>query len=554
MARKPPKRQHVDDRPRSGAEPPHKKPKTHSETELEAWSNWIYPPAFWDGLSKLQLTRKAVAEHNRRLRLQQHPSPSLRRCEAHERAEQLAHTLLASGLARFARHGGPNLTDLRGYPHPATNPRPLVAMSAGHSLQSEATKSTDPASTLPTSVTTKTTKTTKTKKSTPYNRDFEVHLTDHGILPVYSSQKPDLTNIQVALAVPRPSLSPSTFSESAFEKFQESNNRAKDEDDVMANVLPTILGTHQPSQASARNTVFRNLAPLTDGTIVPAAPDIYYGAHPEELCRPVREALGSFLIPSTMQEKPLAPNFFVEAKGPEGSAAVATRQARYDGAIGSRAMHILQNHGEEEPKYDNQAYTYSSTYHGGTGTLHLYAHHTTAPTSEGERPKFHMTKIRGFDMTDTRETFVLGATAFRNARDLAKKHRDNFIQAANAPPRTSASRTIETQEGAGCFDWKDSDEELQQSIVTQDEPPSWDDSEEPSQDSVGHRADPSMSFASSCTSIVTGAKRPLQTAVPASPAAGRDRAPKSQKRSRAKRAAGSTTPQTEANESQEDAQ
>ena len=36
-------------------------------------------------------------------------------------------------------------------------------------------------------------------------------------------------------------------------------------------------------------------------------------------------------------------------------------------------------------------------------------------------------------MTDIRETFVEGATVFRNARDLlAKRHRDNFIESANA--------------------------------------------------------------------------------------------------------------------------
>lgn len=43
-----------------------------------------------------------------------------------------------------------------------------------------------------------------------------------------------------------------------------------------------------------------------------------------------------------------------------------------------------------------------------------------------------MTQLRGFTMTDTRETFVEGATAFRNLRDLAKQHRDTFIEDANA--------------------------------------------------------------------------------------------------------------------------
>ena len=82
----------------------------------------------------------------------------------------------------------------------------------------------------------------------------------------------------------------------------------------------------------------------------------------------------------------MAPNFFLEVKGPEGILAVAERQARYHGAVGSRGIHSLQNYGAEEPEYDGKAYTFSSIYHGGT--LKLYAHHVTAPTTEGGRPEY----------------------------------------------------------------------------------------------------------------------------------------------------------------------
>jgi hypothetical protein len=47
---------------------------------------------------------------------------------------------------------------------------------------------------------------------------------------------------------------------------------AKDEEDVLANVLPTIFGPSQASHPSARNIIFGNLEPLTDGTIAPAKP------------------------------------------------------------------------------------------------------------------------------------------------------------------------------------------------------------------------------------------------------------------------------------------
>ncbi|EPE08054.1 hypothetical protein F503_00837 [Ophiostoma piceae UAMH 11346] len=282
----------------------------------------------------------------------------------------------------------------------------------------------------------------------------------------------------MALAVSRSSLSASTFLESAFETFQASNARAKDENDVLASVIPTIIGPYRPTHASARNTVFKNLEPLTDGTIAPAVPDIYYGAHPEDLCRSVRDELTHHIMPSTMKDKPLVPNFFIEVKGPDGSAAVATRQARYDGAAGSRAMHSLQNYEEEGLQYDGQAYTFSSIYHGGTGTLQLYAHHLTAPTTEGGRPEYHMTQLRTFSMINSRDTYIQGAT--RDNNETLQQHithaiRCKFREGSEAAASPQPLRTESDSNGPG-------------------------------QSPVAQRVDPSISF----TSSFRGAKRPMQ--------------------------------------------
>jgi hypothetical protein len=298
------------------------------------------------------------------------------------------------------------------------------------SSRSRATKSTAPS--------TVSSKTSKSKKSvTPYDRGFEQHLTDHGIHPEYKSRKPDIGEVREALAVSRASLSPSRFSEGAFEAFQESNNLAKDEEDVRVHIIPSITGPRQTAHPTAMNTLFGNLEPLTDGTLSSAKPDVYFGAQPEDLHRHIRDELAGHIIPSTMEDKPMAPNFFLEAKGPRGDGFVAALQARYDGAVGARAMHTLQNYGEEEPEFDGNAYTYSSTYLDGR--LRLYTHHITGPSAPERRPEYHMALLRGFDMMDSRERFLEGATAFRNARDLARSHRDGFIQNANArlhPPDT----------------------------------------------------------------------------------------------------------------------
>jgi hypothetical protein len=48
--------------------------------------------------------------------------------------------------------------------------------------------------------------------------------------------------INKRLANPRPSLSSSIFSETAFKAFEASDFRAKDDDDIMIDVVPIIAG------------------------------------------------------------------------------------------------------------------------------------------------------------------------------------------------------------------------------------------------------------------------------------------------------------------------
>jgi hypothetical protein len=67
--------------------------------------------------------------------------------------------------------------------------------------------------------------------------------------------------------------------------------------------------------------------------------------------------------------------FFLEAKDPDGSLAVAGRQALQNGTVSARVIHSLQFFGANEPAYEGNSYTISSTYHGGT--LKMYTTHLT---------------------------------------------------------------------------------------------------------------------------------------------------------------------------------
>ncbi|KAH8755666.1 hypothetical protein F5883DRAFT_686474 [Diaporthe sp. PMI_573] len=373
---------------------------------------WRYPPEFWDRLSTIPLIREALKELERRLRVQPihpKPSPATSLPTTRRSTSNLVGTLIPKptrDLNRFARHGGPDLNGLRGFSTPKT-----ANHKAGLS-ESEVAES---------------------KISiTAYHAAFDQHLTDHKVYGPRRSQRPDLNAIRSALLKPRPSLSLSQVSDGTFEDFQDASEEAKDEAEVMADVIPIISGTRKSNYPCARNTMFGHLKPLTDGTLAAAMPDIYYGTVPEQLDHPIRDDLGELIVPSTTLDKSVAPNFFLDAKGPNGSGAVMMRQARYDGAVGARGIHALQNYGVKASVYDGRPYTYSATYYGGTGTLQLYAHHLTAPASPEGEPEYHMTQIDSYALTGNANTFRQGVTAFRNARDLAAQHRHAFIQAANS--------------------------------------------------------------------------------------------------------------------------
>lgn len=163
----------------------------------------------------------------------------------------------------------------------------------------------------------------------------------------------------------------------------------------------------------------------------------------------VRQDLDKIITPTKKAGVPVAPNFFLEAKGSEGTIRVADGQAVLDGAHGAIIMHTLQNYLQAEPVYDGNAYAFTSTLIGGT--LTLYAHHITAPVTTGQRPDQHTTQLKAYALTGDSDVWLEGTGAFRNLRMLAKGYRDRFIKAANARAREqyaeAASTTQEQQDG-----------------------------------------------------------------------------------------------------------
>ncbi|KAJ3579925.1 hypothetical protein NPX13_g640 [Xylaria arbuscula] len=139
--------------------------------------------------------------------------------------------------------------------------------------------------------------------------------------------------------------------------------------------------------------------------------------------------LNKHIVPSTQHDLPIVPNFFLNVKGPDGTFAVAGRQACYDGALGARGMNSLQRYGDPELDADDKAYTLTSTYY--EGYLNIYATYPLSRASLGMRREYAMTQIKAYALTSDVDTFRIGVSAYRNARDWARRKRDEAIQRAN---------------------------------------------------------------------------------------------------------------------------
>ena len=267
----------------------------------------------------------------------------------------------------------------------------------------------------------------KPKRSSAYTPNFAQKLIDNGV------SKANLCNRAAnhqewieALAQPRPSLSPSRMSDGHYDRFVGAMYDTKNEDEVMGRVFNRVVGeTRYPSCQNAR---LGNLDPIAKNIVVPQ-PDWFEGEVPGPGNRQLRKKLDKSIVPSSHTDYPFLPNFFAEAKGPEGRPFVAQLQACHDGALGARATHRVENFGRQKEDFDNKARTASAIYLDGR--LQLFSHHLSRPKGPGLHSQTHMTPLRSFALEDSPSSFRQGVGAFRNAEDFAAKLRKDSIKDAH---------------------------------------------------------------------------------------------------------------------------
>ncbi|KAI0399003.1 hypothetical protein F4802DRAFT_612897 [Xylaria palmicola] len=394
--------------------------------------------SFWGNLSTIPLTKRALKELQRTIRVSlsstkiRPSSPLCRLYTQRTAAQHLDHFSLTElrRIKRIARNGGPNLSSLRGYYHkPSIEHMP--DMNEKQSCLGRRRKR-DPTSDSESSSDQK----PPAKRITPYSRAFQQHLIDNGIFP-NRYQNPEgqilappenLEEILQAMTKPRPDLSPSHFTEEDFETFLQAHGNARKESQVMATVISIIEGEKDVS-CTCGKIPFKNLDYLTENNLAPGNPDIYYGSKPEQLNQEVREKLRGHIVPSTQDNLPILPNFFLSVKGPAGSQAIADREASYNGTLGARGIDSLQKYGDPDFDSGNKAYTVSSTFN--YGCLQIYTIHVLSSTGSEASSKYLTRQIKGYVLTSDIDQFRAGVSAYRNLRDWAKEKRDEAIQKAN---------------------------------------------------------------------------------------------------------------------------
>ncbi|KAF7506318.1 hypothetical protein GJ744_011891 [Endocarpon pusillum] len=273
----------------------------------------VQPPAFWDNLSTTWLTRGALSELNRRNsqpassqpRSQRARRPVTRNFLAKlERGRPVIQS--ASDFLRhcepetfedikpFARTGGPDLSDLKGFPEPVVPLNHSMSLSQSSSRGRKRGR----AFTQGPRSTTNTTSTKTTKSSSPYSRNFQQKLIDNGIYPNgygYPDGRiplePDnLEEINEILIRRRLSLSPSQFPNEKFREFKRADAHIFKENKATKTVIPIIEGKIEDNKCTEGDILFTNLVPLTtNDELTVAKPDLYDGARPEQLNRRVHD-------------------------------------------------------------------------------------------------------------------------------------------------------------------------------------------------------------------------------------------------------------------------
>ncbi|CAH0056322.1 unnamed protein product [Clonostachys solani] len=283
-------------------------------------------------------------------------------------------------LQRFARHGGPDLSDLR-FDNYAPNSREKAPIG----------------------------------RAGPSSVRFEGFLTEHNILPLgedpegepLKTHDLDMMETWVKDTLTKTVVPDITVSREGFLLFRQ----------LGANLLPLNVwqgvshhlclprfADNQPSLQTAERLQFSPGASMTDQQTDPLEARFCDGTSFSYLALGVHRQLGALIDPSTNLEGPIAPNFFLETQTPSERPAILRNKARLAGAYGARAIYTLRRHvGDDRDdsfRDGNELLAFTATF--ADNALKLYGH--TAESLDSGRLLFRMRLIASFATDSDVET------------------------------------------------------------------------------------------------------------------------------------------------------
>ena len=267
------------------------------------------------------------------------------------------------------------------------------------------------------------------------DKNFLTHLNNHGIfLPDFEDAGPVILPVLSALAeqVRQDLYTPNEWAQ-GFKRFAVNSREANKEDDNHAifDAFDNLTWSNKsgPWGMLEKKDSSWNLAPLTNGQLVPGAPDRSWGSRLECLRPELRNAekLKYFIMPNDARNF-ILPNFICHLKGTIYNTQVLKAQALYDGALAARAMHALRLYVYGPEAWDNDAHAIASTYADSQLVMYTVRPRRASPVA---RTQYFMHIIDGMYLEAREQNFKRGVSMWRNLGDWAFKERNNLIEAAN---------------------------------------------------------------------------------------------------------------------------
>ncbi|POS87491.1 hypothetical protein EPUL_001665 [Erysiphe pulchra] len=183
---------------------------------------------------------------------------------------------------------------------------------------------------------------------------------------------------------------------------------SKDEKDIMGNVIPILEGTYEERGHSC-NRPFNNLR-LFAPEFFCGIPDKCHRTGPTEADITVQKELEDLVLPFTLEDMPMARNFFLEVKISRVISDVANLQALHTGVLGERGQIALQGWRREGQGLDDKAHTITATY--ADGTLKMFSIHAERSRIQDDQLEYLMYLINSVSIIDYVERFRRGVSIF----------------------------------------------------------------------------------------------------------------------------------------------